>query len=242
MRGGVFRVEAAEEVAIGCQIALNTRKGFGTYSALSNWSASDILGTVLERFEVEMKYGAGLEGLTFEIHKRGQCFKRVSQPRQCSTSTSTLTTMSATRTIPLRPLPPGTNHPVTQRNASSPAAAANNATSSQASNANQATNQAVTQVNQARPAVSRSTSSVRTKVWCWLRSNQVLVLSGLAISLAGLFVSYYPAKTSNSFASVGDDIAKISLDYTRYQTWCPDPAVGFHRVPADLSRLIKHLF
>jgi hypothetical protein len=75
VRGGVFGVEAAEEIAVGCQSGLFSWKGVETYSALSNWSASDILGTMLLRFEVEMRYGSSLEGLTFEICKRGRHFE-----------------------------------------------------------------------------------------------------------------------------------------------------------------------
>lgn len=91
-------------------------------------------------------------------------------------------------------------------------------------NVNQATNQAVSQVNQARPAALRSKHEFYKKVCSWLKAS-VLVISGLVIALAGLFISYYPARNSNSLASAGDDLAKVALDYTRYQTWCSDPTV-----------------
>jgi hypothetical protein len=78
-------------------------------------------------------------------------------------------------------------------------------------------------VNQARPAALRSKHEFyKNKVSSSLKASPVLVISGLVIALAGLFISYYPARNSNNLASAGDDLAKVGLDYTRYQTWCSD--------------------
>ena len=70
MLGGVFRVEAAEEVAIECE---NTFSGCGwgeLYRALSNWSASDIVGLMVVGFEV---------GISYEAAWRGCCSRSTSE-------------------------------------------------------------------------------------------------------------------------------------------------------------------